>query len=300
MERSSTGACREMSIGLRWLLRIATVLVLVAGVQLFVLAEKTDRYFAWTIRPPMTAAFVGAAYWSALGLTIYGSLKRNWAETRTIFPSVLTFSVLSLVTTILHWDRFHFNSDDGNAAFAAWAWFIVYVVVPAVGVRLWLMQLRIRGSDPPKRLPLPNWLRVALVAQGAVLLLTGLALFVDPSGSAPHLWPWALSPLTARAVSTWLLAIGVEALHAAWENEWRNIEPPAITYFAFSILQLVALARFGFDDAPDSGQPIIDWASPKSWAYLAFLVSIVVVGAYVAAEMLRRRRRQEGTARTSR
>jgi hypothetical protein len=35
--------------------------VLLAGLQLFVFATETDRFFAWTIASPLTAAFLGAA-----------------------------------------------------------------------------------------------------------------------------------------------------------------------------------------------------------------------------------------------
>ena len=47
-------------------------LTLLAFVVLFGGAAATDRYFAWTIKPPATAAFLGAVYaagscWSSSG-----------------------------------------------------------------------------------------------------------------------------------------------------------------------------------------------------------------------------------------
>jgi hypothetical protein len=39
----------------RWF-QINTFLVLTTGVQLFLLTEHTDRFFAWTIAPAITAA----------------------------------------------------------------------------------------------------------------------------------------------------------------------------------------------------------------------------------------------------
>jgi hypothetical protein len=55
-ERSSW----ELGPGVHRLLAIASVLVAVAGFQLFVLSEHTDRYFAWTIEP-LSAAMLGAS-----------------------------------------------------------------------------------------------------------------------------------------------------------------------------------------------------------------------------------------------
>jgi hypothetical protein len=47
---------------MKWMLLAASILVSLAGVQLFILTENTDRYFAWTIDPPLTAAALGGAY----------------------------------------------------------------------------------------------------------------------------------------------------------------------------------------------------------------------------------------------
>jgi hypothetical protein len=44
---------------MRGLLLAAGALVFLAGFQLFILTEQTDLYFAWTIQPPLTAAFLG-------------------------------------------------------------------------------------------------------------------------------------------------------------------------------------------------------------------------------------------------
>jgi hypothetical protein len=46
-------------------LYVLTALTFFAGTQLFVLSDHTDRFFSWTIEPPLTAAFLGAAYWAA-------------------------------------------------------------------------------------------------------------------------------------------------------------------------------------------------------------------------------------------
>lgn len=42
---------------------VAAGLVFTVGITLNLLTEQTDRFFAWTIATPLTAAFLGAAYW---------------------------------------------------------------------------------------------------------------------------------------------------------------------------------------------------------------------------------------------
>ena len=59
---------RAHSIGLRRFYSVAIVLVTSVGFFTFVLSEDTKRLFAWTINPPLTAAFLGANYFAAFFL----------------------------------------------------------------------------------------------------------------------------------------------------------------------------------------------------------------------------------------
>ena len=59
-------ALRPVVPGMRRLLLAAAVLVLLAGLQLFVFTGRTDSFFAFTIANPLAAAFLGAAYWAAV------------------------------------------------------------------------------------------------------------------------------------------------------------------------------------------------------------------------------------------
>ena len=61
---------KPVVFGLRVVLVAAAVLALIAGYQVFVLTEHTDRDFAWTIANPLTAAFMGAGYWASLPMLL--------------------------------------------------------------------------------------------------------------------------------------------------------------------------------------------------------------------------------------
>jgi hypothetical protein len=50
-EGSPQAGVRPLTRGMRWLLLVASVLVFIIGIPLFLLSEQTDRYFAWTISP---------------------------------------------------------------------------------------------------------------------------------------------------------------------------------------------------------------------------------------------------------
>ena len=50
--------------------------------------------------------------------------------------------------------------------------------------------------------------------------------------SAGTLWPWQLTPLTARTVASWLIAFGIAAALAIQERDLGRLELPAAAYAA--------------------------------------------------------------------
>jgi hypothetical protein len=242
--------------------------VFLAGFQLFVLTEQTEHYFAWTIQPPMTAAFLGAAYWASFVLEVLASREKWWDQTRIAIPTVLVFTVMTLLATVLHIDRFHFNSSEPIAVFAAWFWLAIYALVPPLAIIFLYRQLTATGKDEPRLRPLPFWLRALLGTQGVVLFGVGVALFLTPQ-IAVLVWPWKLTALTARAIAAWLIALGVGAAQAVYENDFARLRVAMISYTFFGLLEFLALARY-FSS--------LDWMAAQSWVYMAFLVSVLVVG----------------------
>ena len=261
---------------MRGLLLAAGALVFLAGLQLFILTEQTDLYFAWTIQPPLTAAFLGAGYFASFLLEVLAAREREWARTRIAVPAVFTFTTLTVIATILHVNKFHFNSTFPFAQAAAWFWLAIYTVVPPTMLVVWVRQLRIKREDRPRSGVLRRPFQVVLVFQAAIMLLLGLGLFIAPS-NFDSLWPWELTPLTSRAIGAWLIGLGVFAAQAVVENDYSRIRSGVVSYTVFSLLELVALVRY-----PAS----INWDQPASWLYTSFLASILLLGAFMVPKLI--------------
>ena len=138
----ASSSARPLISGMRAMFIVSCVTVSLAGFQLFVLSEYTDRFFAWTIDVPLTAAFLGASYWGSFALVLVASRQQAWARARIAVPGVWLFTVLTLIATLIHIDLFRMDSVFG------WAWLVVYVVVPVGYGVFWVRQLRIAGGDP--------------------------------------------------------------------------------------------------------------------------------------------------------
>jgi hypothetical protein len=237
------------SAGLRRLLLVAAFLVFLAGLQLFVFPRRTADWFAWTIEPPMTAVFLGAAYWSSAVLEIAGALAPGWHRARLAVGSVFVFTTLTLVVTLVHLDRFHLGAEHPSSARAVtWGWLAIYAAVPVLMLVIGGRELGRARSGAGRLVTrgLPAALRGLLLALALVLVGTGVLLLLAPSTSAT-LWSWPLTPLTARAVGAWLVGLGWAAGHAGLVDDADAVGPVGLTGATFVVLQAVALVRHGGD-----------------------------------------------------
>jgi len=262
-------ALRPLVPGMRRLLFVAAVLVLLAGLQLFVFTGRTSTFFAWTLANPLSATFLGASYWAAVAIEALAGRQKLWANARIAVPAVFVFTVLTLATTLMHLDQFHLGAGFtfGTRAVTV-AWIAIYVLVPLLMVAVVFVQMRTPGIDPPRSAGLPAWMYALLAGQAIVLLGLGVALLAAPTQVAP-LWPWKLAPLEAQAIAAWLISLGVAAVHALFERDARRLRPAAVGYILLAVLLSIALARYPHQ---------FHWHSVSGTVYLIFLATMLLTG----------------------
>jgi hypothetical protein len=237
-------------------------LLFIAGIQLFVLSEQTEVYFAWTIPLPFTAAFMGAGYWAALANALVIIRDPSWERSRVSLPAALTATTLLLIATLLHLDQFHLNSPAFITRFVTWVWIIVYVVTPPIFLYFVVTQFQKARNKNKSQNPFPAWVRGGFYILAVFGIVSGIGLFFFPGSMIP-LWSWPLAPLASRAVGVWMATFGVAAATLAWDNDRANGAGALASLLAFCVLQFVVLLRF-----PSS----LDLANPLAWGYILFLL----------------------------
>jgi len=266
----TTDPTRQNTPAVRRLLVPFVVLAGLGAIQLYLFPADTDRLFAWTLGPEPSATFMGAGFAAGVVLTVLSYRRQPWAVTRTATLAVFVFAAVMTLATFLHLDRMHFSAEPATARIAAWLWVIVYVVVAPLLAILILVQRRQPGVDPPRITQLPVVLRRLLFAQGGVMLVVGVALFVAPA-AMEKVWPWEITPLAARALAAWIIAIGWAGLQVAWENDTVRVRPAAVTYALLGVLWLLAAVR---------GASFIRWERPSTWLYVAFVTGAAAIGVW--------------------
>lgn len=265
---------RPLTVGMRRLLLLATVLVLLAGVQLFVAPERTDEWFAWTIDPPVTAAFLGAAYWASATVEWTSARAASWAHARVAVPSVFVFTTLTLAVTFLHLDKFHLAADlPTSTRVVTWSWIGIYAAVPVLMAVLWMRQSRMAGADSPRTHPLPAWVSAACAAMAVGLLVIGTWLLIAPQ-QVDGWWPWDLTALTGRAIGAWFVGLGVSAVSTVMERDARRARPVAVGAVVLPLLTIVAIGRYPTD---------VTWDSPGTAVLVTLMLTWAVLGGVLLA-----------------
>ena len=249
-------------------------LLFIAGIQLFILSQQTETYFAWTFAAPISAAFMGAGYWAAMFHAYSGARAGDWAYVRTSMAAALTATALLTITTFLHLDKFHMASPLLITRFVTWVWIAVYILVPPILAVAWIIQSRLPGANARAQTPLPAWMRGGFLLLSASALFCGVGLFLTPEAMAA-LWPWTVPPLAARAIASWLAAFGVACLSLAIENDIHHGAGTCASLLAFCALQLIVVARYASS---------IIWDKPLAFGYVLFLLlGLLVTGASLLA-----------------
>ena len=273
--RATTGIQR----GTRWLLLAFAVLTLLAVVQLLLLADVADRYWAWTIETELTAAFLGAAYAAGFVLAVASLRQRDWSRIRVPVITVTVFAWLTAVATGVHLHRIHLVDGGPFARAVSWVWLAVYIVIPIAAVLVVVREERLHRGDPGTAArPLPGWLTaalgvqaVALLAAGALLFGGGMTVHHHEPRSAAAFWPWELAPLGSQAIGAWLIALGVAAALVIAQRDLSRLLVSSMTYTAFGVFEFVAVFWHW---------PQVDRHDGWLWAYLALLAAAVVTGGY--------------------
>jgi hypothetical protein len=158
---------------------------------LYPVPTDTGRLLAWPITPTLTAMVLASAYLGGAYLFLRAGSAHSWQTIKAGFPPVTAFAILLGIATILRWNKFL------HTRVAFWLWAGLYFSTPFLVVVVWW---RNRGSGPA---PVPGEVLLRRVTAwvigsvGGLAALTGVLLFLLP-GQVLRVWPWTLTPLTAR------------------------------------------------------------------------------------------------------
>jgi hypothetical protein len=251
---------------------VIPVLILAFLILVF-LPDETGTRFAWPIKPPMTAALMGTGYLGGAYFFARVLTAKKWHQVANGFLPVTAFTWSMLLATILHWDRF----SHGRLGFQLWL--VLYIVTPILVPWLWL---RNRATDPqtpePGEVLVPASIRRMTAGIGALFAALAVVSMAFPDLTI-RIWPWSLTPLTARVLGGWMALMGVGCLSIARDPRWSAWKFLVESIILWQILLLVAAAGHRGD-----------FSSLLNWYLLATIAGVLgTLAIYAGLEMQRRR-----------
>jgi hypothetical protein len=255
----------------RWASLAIVAILLPAVVVLWGLPGRTRDLWSWTIRPDMTAIFMGAGYGAGAYFFTRVAFGRRWHPAAAGVLASAVFAALMLIPTIIHYDRFNHGDAPALAAIAFYGWVAVYIAAPPAVFVLWWRNRRTDPGEPEPGEPLvPGRARMLarLVGVGA---LAAAAVFLIAPQLAIDVWAWKLTPLTARVLACFVAQVGLGALLLSFDARWGAWRLLLETFLVATVLLAAGTAR-AWDD--------LITARAGSWLYVGGLAAMALaVGA---------------------
>lgn len=251
----------------RWASLAIVAILVPAVVVLWGLPGETADLWAWPVKPEMTAIFMGSGYAAGAYFFTRAALGPRWHPASAGVLASAIFAALMLIPTVIHWDRFNHGDAPFLAAVAFYGWVVVYIAAPLLVAWIWL---RNRRTDPRRPGPgepsvPPAARRVGqLVSAGA---LVAAALFLASPDTAIDVWPWQLTPLTARVLACFTAQVGLGALLLSFDARWSSWRLLLQTFLVATALLLAGAARAWSD---------FDEGSAATWIMLGGLVGLAL------------------------
>ncbi len=247
----------------RWAALIVFLILLPATTILWVAPDRTAELWAWMIQPELTPVFLGSGYGAGAYFFWRTYRAERWHPSSPGVLGAAIFAGLMLIATAIHWDRFNHGDGPVLAAIAFYAWTVVYIVSPFAVLAIWWRNRATDPRTPAKHDPcVPAGALLAARAFAAGALAMGALFFVAPA-IAVDIWPWQLTPLTARVLASLTVQVGVGAFVLSRDERWSTWRLIVHTYLVATALLLVGAIR-AFTD--------FDTSNPLTWLYLSGLL----------------------------
>jgi hypothetical protein len=196
--------------------RVVSAVIIPFLVVAFVVLDgrprDTARLFAWPIKPPLTPMVLGSVYLGGAYFFARAVRATRWHTIKGGFPPVATFATLMGIATILHWEKF----THSHVAF--WLWAGLYFTTPFLIAGVWIVNRRFEDRTADDDVLVPEQMTRVIGAIGVLAAAMSAFLFLFPQ-AAIDVWPWTLTPLTARVMGA-IFALGLAAVGAFTERRW--------------------------------------------------------------------------------
>jgi hypothetical protein len=209
---------------------VQTFLALFFVLWLLILPD-TAIYFAWPVKPALSAMFMGAGFILRTHFGYYLWREKDWYKLRWSMIGDFVFLGVLFVATWWHIDEMNWHVlgvSEGLRIFClviAHIWVLAYTLEPMIVFQTEPRAAEARTPVPPKlsRGALLPALKNSLLAIFYIGVIIWALLFFN-TNFADQRWPWELNAFDARIVSAWPAACAAWALTMYYMKDWAEVK----------------------------------------------------------------------------
>jgi hypothetical protein len=190
----------------------------------------------------------------------------EWHMVAPVFLGIATFTWLMAIATVLHWENFN------HGHFTFFLWVFLYALTPVLIPAIWVLNRRNDSGKATSVEPrLPRAVRVLGGIFGVILTAGALALFAAP-GLMIGVWPWDVSPFTARILAGWFALFGVVNGVVVLDPRWSAARILVQSQVLGFTLVLIGAARVWTNFDPSN---VLTWGVVGGMAL--YLIAILIL-----------------------
>ena len=219
-------------------------------------------YFAWPVKPVLTALFIGAGFILRAYFGFHLWREKEWFRLRWSMTGDLVFLGVLFVATWWHVDEMNWHLSgvsQGLRLFSfgiAHIWILAYTFEPLTVLLLRPHQPEANAPVPPDASegPLLPFLKNTLLAYFYVGTGIAALLFLNPDFANTR-WPWELNPFDARIMAAWPAACAAWSLTMHEMKDWAEVKigVRSILLFTLALFIIWMFTYPGYDPARNNG-----------------------------------------------
>ena len=204
--------------------------------------------FTWLALPPLHARFVGAIYLFGAVFMAGCLFAKRQAEVRWAVQMIGIWTGMLFIISILNLSAFDFS------LLPVQIWFASYIIYPIISIWMTIRQPSMMRAASLPGPALARWATNFLLAQGILVCLLAIVLFVAPAFMST-LWPWKVTPVLAQMYAGPLLSYGLGSFLFARQEQLqgvRSIVPAMLAFTATTVVvSFMHINLFSFSEFAD-------------------------------------------------
>lgn len=254
----------------------------------FIFLPQEGIYFAWPVKPVLTAFFLAAGFMLRTYFGFHLWREKDWYRLRWSIHGDFVFLGVLFVATWWHIAEMNWHLENVSDALRIFSlmiahiWILAYTFEPLTVYLLSPRQAEAAAPVPAELSegPLVPALKTVLVGFFYLGVLVWALLFFSPDFANTR-WPWELNAFDARIMSAWPAAIAVWAITMHSMKDWGEVKigVRALLIFMLALFVIWVFTFSSYDPQRHNG---------LTYGLVSGLATLSLVYAYWRQESSRR------------